>query len=156
MQMKQMPMKLRIPYEQWSLPSRCRTMRPSWFLDEDAVMVGVVEPEEAQVAYRVQAKPLPLDPDRGRDYVIRAFEDKLWWPLPYPGGPSLSPVEFKMLAASGIPLPVLAIDPSISPPLSRWPYTLFEEQSVRRVGDSDQGQRWVWANRNAAGARVRA
>jgi hypothetical protein len=67
----------RLPYEQWHVPPRCRTMRPDWFLDEDAVMINVIEPEEAAVAYRVRSDALPLDPDGGHDYAIRSFGGKV-------------------------------------------------------------------------------
>ena len=48
-------------------------MRSDWFLDENTVMIGAIEPEEAQIANSVRSKPLPFDPDRGRDYAVRSF-----------------------------------------------------------------------------------
>jgi hypothetical protein len=61
-------------------------MRTDWFLDEDAVTIRATEPAQAPVAYRVRTKPLPLDPDAGREYAIRSFEGKLWWPLSWHEG----------------------------------------------------------------------
>jgi hypothetical protein len=124
-------------------------MRRDWFLDEGAVMIGDIEPDEAPVAYRVQSKSLPLDPGGLRQYVIRSFEGKLWWPLSWPGAPGLHREQFAYLAAEGRPVAVLAIDPSICTPLQQWPYREIGAFQVRRTGASDKGERWAWAHRNA-------
>ena len=147
--MKETPLKLRIPYAQSFIPPRGRKMRTAWFLDEDAVMIRAIEPNEAPVAYRVGSKPLPLDPGAGREYAIRSFEGKLWWPLSWDEGPAMDSGQFAVIAAQGIPIAVLAIDPSIAVPLRCWPLGLFGKDPVREEGDSDKGERWAWAQRNA-------
>jgi hypothetical protein len=147
--MKETPLKLRIPYAQSFIPPRGRKMRTAWFLDEDAVMIRAIEPDEAPVAYRVGSKPLPLDPGARREYAIRSFEGKLWWPLSWHEGPAMNSGQFAVIAAQGIPIAVLAIDPSIAVPLRCWPLGLFGKDPVREEGDSDKGERWAWAQRNA-------
>jgi hypothetical protein len=58
-------------------------MQTAWFLDEGAVMIRYIEPDQAPVAYRVQSKALPLDSSGLglRQYGIRSFEGNLWWPI---------------------------------------------------------------------------
>lgn len=113
--MKEVPQKLRTPYAQDFVPRGCRNMRMGWFLDEGAVMIGDIEPDEAPVAYRVQSKSLPLDPGGLGQYVIRSFEGKLWWPLSWPRASGLHRKQFAYLAAevrSPCWLPTVDLHPS--------------------------------------------
>lgn len=145
----EVPVILRVPYEQWFVPPRCRTPRPEWFLDEGAVMIRVVQPEEAPVAYRVKSRPLPLYPEHGRDCDVRIFEGKFWWPLLHDNGRRfVEPAEFQRYAKEGLPLAVLAIDPSISVPTGRWPLILFDDGAARTVGESDKDLRWGYVQAN--------
>jgi hypothetical protein len=57
--------------------------------------------------------------------------------------------DFADLAAEGISVAVLAIDPSICIPLQHWPYREFGTVPSRSAGECDKGQRWAWAHRNA-------
>jgi hypothetical protein len=144
------PVLLRIPYEQWFVPPRCRAMRAEWFMDEGAVMVRVVDPEDAPIAYRFRPGSPSPDHDHENEYAVRIHQGNFWWPLSWGDGKfRLGPVEFKIFAAKGLPLAVAAIDPSISVPLRRWPLRLFDANSARSVGSSDKGYRWGWANSNA-------
>ncbi|MGO4510170.1 hypothetical protein AB4Z51_24450 [Bradyrhizobium sp. 2TAF36] len=147
--MNEVPLTIRVPYEQWFVPRRCRTMRPDWFMDQRPVMIPLVEPEEAPIAYRIKSNPLPLAPDECRDYAVRVLDEKFWWPLSRSDGKGfVSPAEFSQAAATGLPQAVLAIDPSISVPTGRWPLNLFDQGSVRSVGESDRELRWGYVQAN--------
>ena len=154
--MKEVPLTLQIPYAQDYVPRKCRKMQTAWFLDEGAVMIRVIEPDEAPVAYRVRSRSLPLDPSQLRQYEIRCFEGKFWWPIsgrklnrPDWVRPEMHREDFAWLAANGVSVAVLAIDPSICIPLEQWPSGQFGEVRFRTAGESDKGQRWGWAHRNA-------
>lgn len=156
--MNEIPLTLKIPYAQKFVPRRCRNMQTAWFLDEGAVMIRDSEPHEAPVAHRIQSRSLPLDPSEPglRQYDIRSFEGKFWWPIAgrkddrYPWWkPEMDREQFADLAAEGKSVAVLAIDPSICIPLQQWPSREFGTVQCRTEGECDKGQRWAWAHRNA-------
>jgi hypothetical protein len=49
-------------------------------------------------------------------------------------------ISFPLLAAEGISVAVLAIDPSICIPLQQWPYREFGAVPSRTAGECDKGQ----------------
>jgi hypothetical protein len=137
-----------LPYLERFVREGRRRTESEWFLENGAIRIRQIESGSAPIAYRIHPE-LPEFGLHDRSYVIRHFEERLWWPLLSREGP-VSVSRFKDFASKGSPAVLLAIDPGIPVSTLKWPVKPFDSAVARKVEDAAPARpdRWACAHRN--------
>lgn len=123
---------IRLPRLERFIREGRRRAEADWFIETGPVDILQINSDSAPVAYQIDpgfaASGPPYLP-----YVIRRYDDRLWWPLLSCEGP-VDVSQFIDLAGKGKPEALLAIDPEIPVSSANWPTEPFD----RKVGQRDE------------------
>lgn len=125
--------KVRVPYRQvFKRKPRGRTPFYRWFREDVDIKIDVVDADAAPVAYEVLFGP-PTNP-RSLSYQIRAYQDRLWWPLGGDYNYVVHRETFRTwLEDDGHPEILALLDPAFAAYEGPWPLAPFPEQRLEAV-----------------------
>jgi hypothetical protein len=141
------PLHMRVPYTQSYVPVGRRKPMNVDFWSETPIPLHIREigASEAPPAYRI----VSMDERSSRgQYVIRSFEDSLWWPLLSAEG-FVSFRQFARLAADGERGVFAALDVRKGRPDGRTPDEYYKANPYRKIVSCTHDEQWARVQRGA-------
>ena len=139
---------LAIPYTVEFIRYRCRKIEGLVVWEEGPVAIRTATDEEARVAYQIRNAA----GSSGREYDVRSFNGKLWWPA-FAGQHALT--ADALISSASDPNGYLLAMMNLSPATLYSPREITTERfdrdaTVRRILSSSKRERWLTAHRAAS------